>query len=152
MYLLYAVLAVVFVGIDALTKYMAASLLKPRHTLPLIENVFHLTYCENTGAAFGIFSGKPYLLAAVSVVIIVAVVVYIIKTKPRSHMVMLSLTMLVSGGAGNVLDRVFRGYVVDFFDFRLINFAIFNVADIFVCLGVGLMAVYVLFFEERQKK
>ncbi len=152
MYLLYMCLAAVMLLLDYITKWAAASRLAQMRTLAVFEGVFHLTYCENTGAAFGIFAGKPYLLAAVSCVMIAAVIVYVAIKKPKSHLLMLSLTMIISGGLGNVIDRVTKGYVVDFFDFRIINFAIFNVADIFVCCGVALLAVYMLFTNNKTEK
>ncbi len=152
MYILYFFLTLLIVLADYFTKLLAIAHLKPSHTLPIIKNVFHLTYCENTGGAFSIFSGNPYLLAGVSLGVIAAVVLYIAIKKPKSHLLMTSLSMVCAGGLGNVIDRIFRGYVVDFFDFRAINFAIFNVADIFVCVGMALLCVFVLFFDKKGGK
>lgn len=151
MYIFYIFLSLLIIGVDYVTKILAINHLKSIHTLPVINNIFHLTYCENTGGAFSLFSGKPYLLAAVSLVFISIAATYVIINKPKSHLLLLSLSMICAGGMGNVIDRIAKGYVVDFFDFRMINFAIFNVADIFVCVGMALLIIYVLFFEGREK-
>ena len=116
-------------------------------TIPLIENVFHLTYCENRGAAFGILQNRFGLFFCITAVVLVAVTVYMIKKRPQNLCLNLSVTLLVGGALGNFIDRIFRGFVVDFFDFRLIHFAIFNVADCFVVCGAVLLAWYLIFVE-----
>ena len=143
MYVFFFLLTFVFILADILSKLAAVRFLQPIETYPIIKNVFHLTYCRNTGAAFSIFSGSTKLLAFVSALMIVLILVYIMYKKPQGRLLLLSFSMIIAGGIGNVIDRILRGYVVDFFDFRLINFAIFNVADIFVCVGVALLAVYI---------
>ena len=152
MYIFYVFLTILITGLDYVTKIIAVINLKPHHTTPVIKDVFHLTYCENTGGAFSIFSGNPYLLALVSLLVIVCAVIYVIVKKPRSHLLLCSLSMISAGGLGNIIDRLTKGYVVDFFDFRIINFAIFNVADIFVCVGMALLCIYVLFFDGKEGK
>ena len=152
MYIFYIFLCLFIVGADYITKIMAITYLKPTHTLPVIKDVFHLTYCENTGGAFSILSGNPHLLAGISLAVIAAAVVYVIDKKPKSHLLMCSISMICAGGLGNVIDRIFKGYVVDFFDFRIINFAIFNVADIFVCVGMALLVIYVMRDGNVEKK
>ncbi len=152
MYIFYFFLSLFIISVDYFTKALAVNYLKPRHTLPVIKDVFHFTYCENTGGAFSIFSGNPYLLAFISLLFIGIAVAYIIVKKPKSHLLLCSLCMICAGGIGNVIDRIVKGYVVDFFDFRIINFAVFNVADIFVCVGMALLIIYVLFFDNMEKK
>lgn len=135
--------------LDILTKIWATDVLKGLVTIPLWQNVFHLTYVENTGAAFGSFQGNRVFLVAVTLIAIVAGCVFLAKNRNKS---LLSVgTAFVLGGAlGNLLDRVFRGFVVDMLDFRLINFPVFNVADIFVCLGAALIVIYIIFFEDKK--
>lgn len=152
MYILYFLLTVIITAADYVTKYFAETRLKGIMTMPLIQNVFHLTYCKNTGGAFSVFSGKPYLLALVSLCVIVLLVGYVVVKKPKSHLLLCGISFISAGGLGNIIDRITKGYVVDFFDFRLINFAIFNVADIFVCVGVALIAIYVLFIQDKTEK
>ncbi len=127
------------VALDQLTKYLTILYLKPVPTLPLWEGVLHLTYVENTGAAFGMMKDQRWLFMTVSTVAIVGLLVYFFWRKPKSWVECLSLSFIIGGGIGNMIDRCALGYVVDMIDFRLINFAVFNVADSFVCVGVGLM-------------
>ena len=111
-----------------------------------------LTRLHNTGAAWSSFSGKTGLLAAVTVVLLAAVVYLVVKKIVR-HPLGLSAAMLVlGGGIGNMIDRIFRGYVVDMFDLQFMDYPIFNLADIFVVVGVILGAVYYLWFYDKYDK
>ena len=150
MYIVCTLVAAGILLLDMFTKTLAIEHLTKVPTLPVIKNVFHLTYCENTGAAFSMFSGKPYILAVISLVLVAILVGYIALKKPKSRVLMLSLTAIAAGGLGNIIDRFTRGFVVDFFDFRLINFAIFNVADIAVCCGVVLLGIYLFFIQDKM--
>ncbi len=147
-YIFYSVLSLIFIGLDFVSKSIAKFKLADTYTLPLIKDVFHLTYCENTGAAFSILSGKTLWLTIVPVIMILAIITYVAVKRPKSNVLLLSVSMIVAGGIGNIIDRIRYGYVVDFFDFRLINFAIFNVADIFVCVGVALLGIYIFFIQD----
>ena len=86
----------------------------------------------------------------VSAVSIVALSVYLIRKKPRSRLLCLSLAFVIGGGIGNMIDRVALGYVVDMIDFRLIHFAVFNVADSFVCVGAGMLMLYLILSMRRE--
>lgn len=143
MFLWLAVMAICIFA-DQLTKYLAVMFLRPVDTVPIIKDVLHLTYDENPGAAFGMLKNNRWVFMVISVVAIVAMLVYLIRRKPTSILEGLSIAFIVGGGIGNMIDRVLLGYVVDFVDFRLINFAIFNVADSFVCIGAGLLMLYVI--------
>lgn len=152
-------LGVFFVGIaallllDQLTKWIVLNTLTKVDTVALIDGIFHLTYCENRGAAFGIMQNRVWFFVVVTVAVFVAVIWYMIKYKPKNKWLNFSLTLLMGGALGNFVDRIFRGYVVDFLDFRLINFPIFNVADCFVVIGAILLAFYMIFSEyEKEKK
>lgn len=144
---LYCIGVIVLAFIDQLSKLAVLKFVRPVETIPLIENVFHLTYCENRGAAFGILQNRFGLFFCITAVVLVAVTVYMIKKRPQNLCLNLSVTLLVGGALGNFIDRIFRGFVVDFFDFRLIHFAIFNVADCFVVCGAVLLAWYLIFVE-----
>ena len=124
----------------------------PIDTVPIIEDVLHLTYLENTGAAFGILKDNRWVFLVISTVAIAGIIFYFIKFMPQNKLFQLSLAFILGGGIGNMIDRILLGYVVDFIDFRLINFAIFNVADSFVCIGAALMFIYVLFVESKENK
>ncbi|MBQ8907461.1 MAG: signal peptidase II [Clostridia bacterium] len=148
------------VGIDQLTKLLAVLFLKGRPSLPLWQGVLHLTYVENQGAAFGILSEQRWVFMVFSTVAIVALAAYLFFGKEISPLSAVALSMIVSGGVGNMIDRLFRSatdalgnvyyFVVDFIDFTLIDFAVFNGADSFVCVGAGLM-ILSLFLEMKQE-
>ncbi len=133
--------------LDQITKYWAYNNLRTIDYITIINEIFRLNYCENRGAAWGMLQGKIWLFAIITVLVIGAVIWFIIKKKPQSKLLIYSLTLLTGGAIGNFIDRIVRGFVVDFLDFHLINFPIFNVADCFVVVGAILLAVYILFFS-----
>lgn len=138
-------------GLDQLTKYIAVLKLTQVRTLPIISEVFHLTYVENSGAGFGIFQNFTWLLAAFSAVVAAILIGYVLWKKPKHPCLLTALTFLCGGALGNLIDRIRLGYVVDFLDFTLIDFPVFNVADCFVTVGAILLAVYIIWFSEDGK-
>ena len=147
-----------FVGIfiiailDQAAKLFAAGLLPSVKTIPLIKDVFHLTYVENTGAGFGVFKDFTWLLTALTILVILAVVIYYVEKRPKNKWLITALTFMMGGAVGNVIDRVRLGYVIDFFDFTLIDFPVFNVADCFITVGAVIFAIYVLFLSDKKEK
>jgi signal peptidase II len=131
---------------DQITKVLAVRFLAPITTVPIIPRVFHLTYIENTGAAFSIFAGKSVFLILFTSVLIAFLIWLLYRLpKTKAYLSLNTAFCLVIGGAlGNLVDRIHYGYVVDFFDFRLIGFAIFNVADCFVVIGCIFIIVKVI--------
>ena len=150
MYCFYAILTVFFVLADILTKKAVVSNMKLHESLPVIKDVFHITYVRNTGAAWSIFAGKTSVLGVVSAVVVVAALIFIVIKKPKNKVLLASLSMIIGGGIGNMIDRFSLGYVIDFLDFKLINFPVFNVADIFVVCGATLLILYMLFEEKFE--
>lgn len=144
---LYFIGACICILLDQLSKHFAYTSLRFSNGIPIIKDVFHLSYCENRGAAFGILQNQRWLFVLITVVIIGAVIFFMIKKKPKNKLLIVSLTFLTGGALGNFIDRIFRGFVVDFLDFCLIDFPIFNVADCFVVIGAILLALYILFFS-----
>lgn len=153
MILIFSVIAGV-ICLDQLTKWLTVSLLAYRETVPLWEGVFHFTYERNTGMAFGMLKDHRWVFMVLSTVAIVGLLFYLIRYRPQNRWLQVSLSMIVGGGIGNMIDRIYLGYVVDFLDFRLINFAVFNVADSFVCVGAGIVIVYLLLdlYKEVKKE
>ena len=149
MLLLFFIGIILLVLIDQLTKLLVINTIKGVETLPLIQDVFHLTYWENRGAAFGMLQNQRVFFVVLTILIVLAVVIFMIVKKPKSLMLCMSLTLLMGGAIGNFIDRALKGYVVDFLDFRLINFPIFNAADCFVVVGAVLLAVYLIFMEDK---
>ena len=152
---LYFVIAAAVVGLDQLTKYLVLKNLTSVSTVPLIKNVLHLTYVENRGAAFGMLSNNRWVFMVISSLVIVVMTAYIVINRRGGVLGNVAVAFVLGGGIGNMIDRIWRGFVVDFIDFRLINFYVFNAADSFVCVGCGLL-IFVLIRNElaarRAKK
>jgi len=144
--MIYFILTGIIVLIDQISKYFAQTYLSKVNTFPLIQDVFHLTYKENTGAAFSILMGKQTFLILVTTFVIVILLGLLYKTLGTSQALLsLSLAFIIGGAIGNLIDRVRLGYVVDYFDFTLTNFAVFNVADSFVVVGTIILSYLILF-------
>lgn len=112
----------------------------------------HLTYLENDGAVFGSFSGMRWILVAVTAALMAFCVYYMIKHR-NEKMLVACMILIVSGGLGNIIDRLFRGgIVVDYLDLQLFDFAIFNFADCCVTIGAAALLIYVIFFDKSDKK
>ena len=133
--------AIILLGIalDQLTKLLAVKFLMPIPTCPIINGVIHLTYVENRGAAFGMLADSRWVFMIVSTVAILGMIAFLFSGMSQNNLYDISIAIIISGGIGNMIDRIALGYVVDMIDFRLINFAVFNVADSFVCVGAGLL-------------
>ena len=149
------VLIILAVALDQLTKYFAAAYLSKVATYPLIENVLHLTYVENRGAAFGMLAEHRWVFMIISVVGLTALFVWMAVSKPKSKWMRVGLSFVIGGGIGNMIDRLLLGYVIDMIDCRFIDFYVFNVADSFVCVGcamviIGLIAEMIA--EKREQK
>lgn len=143
------------VALDQLTKWLAVIYLQGEPSFPLWQDVLHFTFHTNKGAAFGMLSNHRWVFMLFSAIAIVALLVYLIRFRPKSKWIQIALAMIVGGGIGNMIDRFFLGYVIDFIDFTLIDFAIFNVADSFVTVGAFMVMGYLIFdiiSESKQKK
>lgn len=150
--LVWFILMALIVFADQLTKHLTVLYLKPISTLPLIEDVLHLTYMENEGAAFGMMADRRWIFMVVSTVAILLLIGYFLWKKPTNPWECVSLSFIIAGGIGNMIDRVSLGYVVDMIDVRLIHFAVFNVADSFVCVGAGILMVWMLVTGIQEAK
>lgn len=141
--------------LDRITKMWAAGVLKSGGSIKIIGNFLRLTYAENKGAAFSILQNQRMFFIVVTL-IMMAVLAYIyFRTKNITRLSRVSIAMIAGGAAGNFIDRVRLGYVVDFIDVRFgnfYNFPIFNVADSFVVCGTILMVILILFnkFEKSE--
>lgn len=145
-----AVIAVILLtALDQLVKYVIASNFAVGETKKLIDGVFQLDYVQNRGAAWGSFSGKIVFLLIITCVILLASIYVYYRLAKRSDSkytpLRISLVFLIAGAIGNMIDRIVRGYVVDMFDFCLINFPVFNVADIFVTCSFAVIVILILF-------
>lgn len=147
---IFIILAVV--GLDQWTKVLALEQLRPIKTFPIVQDVLHLTYVENRGAAFGMLAEHRWIFMGFSVAAILAILVWLFREKPKSAWIRCAAAFIVGGGIGNMIDRIARGFVVDFIDVRCIDFYVFNVADSFVCVGCAMFFVWVLRSELLEKK
>ncbi len=143
--------ALVLTVLDQWTKHVAADNFKTAPRV-LIPGVLELTYTENTGAAWSMLSGKQTLLIIVTAVMLGVVLWALLRGKWKSRVLQAGEALLIAGGLGNLIDRVWNDYVVDFIYVRAIDFPVFNVADCCVCCGAALMVVYVLFFEKGDAR
>lgn len=141
-------------GADQLIKYWAVENLKGNGSREFLKigdiDIMHLTYLENDGAVFGSFGGMRWALIIVTALLMTFCVYYMIRHR-KEKMLVFCLTLIVSGGLGNIIDRIFRdGLVVDYLDLQLFDFAIFNFADCCVTVGAALLLIYVIFFDKSN--
>ena len=139
---------ILLVILDQLTKFLVVKLIPLNNAVILIRNFLKFYYIQNTGAAFGMFSGYLILL-----IIITFVVLYFlykeIKTSKIDNLNICSLVLIISGSIGNLIDRVFRGYVIDFIDVKIFNFPNFNIADISIVSGV-IVLLYIILLKSTK--
>jgi signal peptidase II len=140
---------IVFLGLllDRLSKIWALGALKENSAVILIKDFFGLEYLENRGAAFGILQNKLILLALVTLLVISGMIYYIIAYKPKSKLIRISFALIISGALGNLYDRLFYKYVVDFILIHykdVYYFPTFNIADMLVVLGTFVLMISIL--------
>ena len=150
--MVYLVIFLAVVALDALTKLWATVALKGAPSIRIWDKVFHLTYVENRGAAFGVFqNGRAFFIVA-TIAVLLVMAFFAMRYKDKSKTLNFGFSLVASGAVGNLIDRVRLGFVVDFFDFCLIDFPVFNVADIAVCIGAVCLAIFIIFFEDTLKE
>ena len=148
----YIVLLAACVAGDQLLKGWVVTHLAVGESAPMLPGVVQLTRLHNTGAAWSSFSGKTGLLAAVTIVLMLAVAWLLVKRIVRHPLGVTAGVLVLGGGIGNVIDRVCRGYVVDMLDLQFVDYPIFNLADCFVVIGVVLGAAYYLWCYDKYDK
>ena len=150
--MLYAILAAALVALDQVVKYMVRANIQAGQVIEVIPGLMGLTYVENTGAAFSMFSEHTWLLTLVSAVVSAVLAGALFKNVVRHPFGKLTLSVILAGAVGNLIDRAVMGYVTDMFKTLFMDFAVFNVADICVVCGGIALAVYVLFFYDKLEK
>jgi len=145
----YIILSVIILIADQLSKNWAVINLKNQGNIALIPGFIGLRYVENTGAAFSILSDKQLILIVVTFLILGALTGLFIKALKSDEILMVKIaySLTIAGATGNFIDRIRQNYVVDFFKFEFVNFPIFNVADIAIVAGIGLLAIATLFYH-----
>lgn len=147
----YAMLTILLVALDQLTKYLVRTHIGLGEHIPFLPGIMDLTYVQNTGAAFSLFQRHTGLLALLSAVVVVVLLGVLWRGYIRHPFGVLSLTLILAGGVGNLIDRVLFGFVTDMFHTLFVRFAVFNVADICITVGGVALAVYVMFFHDRME-
>lgn len=148
--LLYYLIAAVIIALDQWTKHLVLNYMERGESIPLIADVFHLTSHRNMGAAFGILQNQRWLFIVITIAVVVGIVFSLIRIGKKQPRTSLALSLVLGGAIGNFIDRATTGQVVDFLDFTLINFPIFNVADMAITIGVGLLLLDVLLDGKKK--
>jgi signal peptidase II len=148
MMLLWIIIIAASVILDQITKMLVVNGMALYESIPLIKNVLSFTYIHNYGAAWGMLSDHRWVFIVVTALAIIVMPIFLYKYRNLHWMFGLSLSLIIGGAIGNMIDRVFLGYVVDFIQATFIDFLVFNVADICVVCGAIMMFVYVAFIDK----
>lgn len=148
--------AAVLMGVDQLTKLLIDTNMLEHDSFSILKfgdtEVLNITYVHNTGAAFSILEGKQIFLIIITLIILAAILFFMITKRVKRVPYIWCMALILAGGFGNLIDRVFRGFVIDFIDVRIINFAIFNVADICAVVGAFGLLLFVILDEIKNAK
>ena len=153
MWILNIITVTALVLLDQYTKVLAVKYLKSQADIPIIKDIFELSYVENRGAAFGMMQNKQTFFIFTTV-LVVGLILWIFHTMPMEKKFIpgrITLICIVAGAIGNFIDRISQGFVVDFLYFKLINFPVFNVADIYVTCAVFVLAFLLLFYYKEEE-
>ena len=146
----------VIVGVDQLIKWFIVKNFEYKGSVPFIHiddfEIINISYHKNTGAAFSIFSGMQIFLIIVTSIFIIAGIYAVVSGKVKRPILVASFSLIIGGGIGNLIDRVFRGFVVDYIEVRLFDFAVFNFADCCVIIGAVMFLLVYIFFDTSKKK
>ncbi|PJI09908.1 MULTISPECIES: signal peptidase II [Clostridium] len=141
--------------VDRLTKFWAVTKLKKVQEIVVIKNFFDLNYVQNRGAAWGIFGGKTVILSIITALILIGIIGYVIKYRPKNMFLRAALSLIIAGAIGNLFDRIYYKYVVDLFSVHykdIYYYPVFNVADICVVIGTIILAVYIIRDDKKHGK
>ena len=150
--MLAAVIAVLAIIADQITKYIVVENIDFKGTVPFIPGFMSFYHTRNTGAAFSMFSDQRWVFMVFSFISMGLIIYLLVREYKRHKLLNIALAMVLGGGIGNMIDRIRLGYVVDFFKTEFMDFAVFNVADCFITVGAVLLGVYVIFFEPKVEK
>lgn len=146
-YIVFLIIAVLVIVLDQITKAIVVDKIPLGESVEVIDGVFRFTHIQNRGAAFGMLKDQRWIFLILSTLAIIAIIVFVIKKKPRNKLLLTALSLIVGGGIGNMIDRTYLGYVVDFLDFCAFPSLwkwIFNVADSAACIGAALLFLYLI--------
>ena len=143
-----ALIIVLAVAVDQVVKWWAEAALT-ESVISVIPGIIDLRYTQNTGIAFSLFEEIPFVLAILAAVLSAVLILFLYKNRNnQGRLFGFSLALIAGGAIGNLTDRIFRGYVVDMIEPVFVNFAIFNVADCFICVGAVILCCHILFDKQ----
>lgn len=137
--------------IDYVLKLLVINNLKNISAITIIPGLFSLTYVENKGAAFGILSNARWIFILFTIAVIIFLIIFMFRKKPESKLLNVALILIIGGGAGNLIDRIFYGYVVDYLSISFFP-PVCNFADYCVTVGAFILVIYLLFFSDYKRK
>lgn len=149
--MLYAIIAVAVIAFDQYFKYWIVNNIELGGKLDFLPGIVGLTNVRNTGAAFSILNNATWLLTVITTVFIIGLIIYMIKVK-MSKASAVCIAAVIGGAVGNLIDRLRLGYVVDMFELQFMEYAIFNIADCFIVVGVILFCIFYLIDEIKKEK
>ena len=140
-------IGLVIVVVDQIIKYFISAYLQPVGTIDVIDNLFKLTYVENRGVAFGMFSDMRWIFVALTSIMLIAIIFFMFKKHPEGKLFYISAGLIIGGGIGNLIDRIFYGYVIDYLSLSFFS-PVCNFADYCITAGSVVLIVYGLFFSD----
>ncbi|MEQ2456544.1 signal peptidase II [Flavonifractor hominis] len=150
--MIYVLFVVALVALDQLVKFLVRTNLALGEGVPFLPHILQLTYVQNTGAAFSLFENHTWILTLISLAVSILLAVLLVRRVFPHPVAMFTLSAVLAGAVGNLIDRAFLGYVTDMFQTLFITFPVFNVADICVVVGGIAFCVYYLFFDGKGEK
>ena len=150
---MYILIGAAVLLLDFITKMLVIGNMQLGEKIRIIDGVFSLTYIRNKGMAWGLLQNQRWIFIIATVIIVSLMLIYILKNKNAHFTGKLGITLSVAGAFGNLIDRLFyEDGVIDFLCADFIDFPIFNVADMSVCIGMGILVIYIMFFEQNKKE
>ncbi len=144
--MVFSIIAVIILILDQISKFLVINNMNPNDSIPIVQNVFHLTFVRNPGAAFGILPNQTLFFVIATVIVVTILLVVYWKIARNNKILTIALALQLGGALGNLIDRIRFSYVIDFFDFRV--WPVFNVADVAIVIGVILLSWQLLVWPE----
>lgn len=148
----FVITALIALGTDQLTKFLVRAEMIRQQSIQVIPHLIHLTYVENRGAAFGLFPGRQPVFVITSAMVLFVIAAFWRRARPVQWPVIIALALVSAGAIGNLIDRLFMGYVTDFLEFGFMSFPVFNVADMCIVIGVSVLMGWILFGPEQEQE
>ncbi len=146
--ILWTIIIILSVLVDQAAKWIVVGTMELHESIVLIDGFFSFTHIQNRGAAWGMFSGQRWIFIVVTAIALIVLPLILYQYRKLHVLFGVSMSLIIGGAAGNMIDRVFLGYVVDFLEFTFIDFPVFNIADVCIVVGAIIMMIYVLFFDK----